>query len=168
MRIWLHYWYQDLYTIPATHFSVDAGTWPRLPEFLSDNLVFKSCPSGSAIPVNGKLIAVRHQSVSSIQDLRLLHIKPDKRIWLALWTQHPHAGLSNKIQFVFCICFVPGWKVFHLPELCGPNHIGQEKQQQMLVRPDPHAKLVVLFLMNPVEFVGSQRVFPIRTLHPCH
>ena len=84
MRIWLHYWYQDLYTIPATHFSIDAGIWPPLHEFLSETLIFHSCPPGSAIPVDGKLIAVRHQSVSSLQDLRLLHIKPDKRIWLRI------------------------------------------------------------------------------------
>ena len=25
MRIWIHYWYHDLYTIPATHFSIDSG-----------------------------------------------------------------------------------------------------------------------------------------------
>ena len=27
MRIWIHYWYQNLYAIPATHFSIDVRTW---------------------------------------------------------------------------------------------------------------------------------------------
>ena len=66
MRIWIHYWYHDLYTIPATHFSIDAGTWPRIHQYLTPNLTFHTAPLGSAIPISGKLIAVRHQAVSSL------------------------------------------------------------------------------------------------------
>eukprot|EP00435_Cladocopium_sp_Y103_P046824 s1882_g13.t1 len=64
MRIWIHHLYQDLYTVPATHFSIDAGDWPKLHEHLSDQLVFLSRPSHSAIPLGSTLLAVRHQSVT--------------------------------------------------------------------------------------------------------
>ena len=84
MRIWIHYWYSDLYTIPATHFSIDAGTWPRIHQYLSADLVFHTAPLGSAIPLSGKLISVRHQQVSSLADLQSLHIKTENRIWLCI------------------------------------------------------------------------------------
>ena len=84
MRIWIHYWYSDLYTIPATHFSIDAGTWPRIHQYLSADLVFHTAPLGSAIPLTGKLISVRHQQVSSLADLQSLHIKTENRIWLRI------------------------------------------------------------------------------------
>ncbi|CAL1147245.1 unnamed protein product [Cladocopium goreaui] len=84
MRIWIHYWYHDLYTIPATHFSIDAGTWPRIHQYLTPNLTFHTAPLGSAIPISGKLIAVRHQAVSSLADLTSLYIKTDNRIWLRI------------------------------------------------------------------------------------
>ena len=82
MRIWIHYLYQDLYTVPATHFSIDAGDWPRLHTHLSDDLTFISRPHQSAIPIGSSLLAVRHQSVTKKQDLQLLHVPTEKRIWL--------------------------------------------------------------------------------------
>ena len=84
MRIWIHYWYHDLYTIPATHFSIDAGIWPRIHQYLTPNLTFHTAPLGSAIPISGKLISVRHQAVSSLADLQSLHIKTENRIWLRI------------------------------------------------------------------------------------
>ena len=84
MRIWVHYLYQDLYTTPATHFSVDAGDWPRLDTHLSDDLTFISRPRQSAIPLGSALLAVRHQPVTKKQDLQHLHLSTDKRIWLRL------------------------------------------------------------------------------------
>ena len=84
MRIWIHYWYHDLYTILATHFSIDAGTWPRIHQYLTPNLTFHTAPLGSAIPISGKLISVRHQAVSSLADLASLHIKTENRIWLRI------------------------------------------------------------------------------------
>ena len=84
MRIWIHYLYQDLYTIPATHFSVDAVDWPRLDTHLSDDLTFMSRPPQSAIPIGSTLFTVRHQPVTTKQDLQHLRISTDKRIWLRL------------------------------------------------------------------------------------
>lgn len=76
--------YQDLYAIPATHFSIGAGTWPRLQHYLTHDLIFHSQPFGSAIPVRSKLISVRHQPVSNLDDLRSIHIKTENRIWLRI------------------------------------------------------------------------------------
>ena len=84
MRIWIHYWYHDLYTIPATHFSIDAGVWPRIHQYLTPDLTFHTAPLGSAIPLSGKLISVGHQQVSSLADLTSLHIKTENRIWLRI------------------------------------------------------------------------------------
>jgi len=69
MRIWVRHWYSDLYAIPATHFSLDPGHWRSLPNHLNDQLIFTSRPPGSAIPVGGKLVSVRHQSLETLQDL---------------------------------------------------------------------------------------------------
>ena len=74
----MHYWYHDLYTIPATHFRIDAGTRPRIYQYLTPNLTFHTAPLGSAIPLSG------HQTVSSLADLSSLHIKTQNRIWLRI------------------------------------------------------------------------------------
>ena len=51
MRIWIHHLYQDLYTVPATHLSIDAGDWPRLHDHLSDELTCISRPHHSQFQV---------------------------------------------------------------------------------------------------------------------
>ena len=84
MRIWLHYLYQDLYTVPATHFSIDPGDWPNLSKHLSDKLVFTSRPASTAIPLGSTLLSVRHTAVQSKQDLNNVHISTAKRIWLRI------------------------------------------------------------------------------------
>lgn len=59
----------------------DHGTkW--LPAFPED-LVFEQQPSHTAIPPNGRLVSVRHQAVSSKQDLAHCRLG-DKRIWLRI------------------------------------------------------------------------------------
>ena len=83
MRIWVRHWYSDLYAIPATHFSLDPGHWRSLPKHLNDQLIFTSRPPGSAIPVGGKLVSVRHQSLETLQDLSRVRIT-DKRIWMRI------------------------------------------------------------------------------------
>ena len=58
--------------------------WPRLQHYLTHDLIFHSQPFGSAIPVRSKLISVRHQPVSNLDDLRSIHIKTENRIWLRI------------------------------------------------------------------------------------
>ena len=81
MRIWLHYLYRDLHSIPASQFSVDPGGWEELIACVSEDLIFVRKPRFSAIPLNGHLVQVRHQPVKSRSDLRTCALS-DKRIWL--------------------------------------------------------------------------------------
>ena len=83
MRIWLHYLYKDLYSIPATHFSIDPDDWMQVPQCLSSTLCFSSRPRGTAIPVGSTLISVKHQPVSTLEDVRALRLS-DRRIWMRI------------------------------------------------------------------------------------
>ena len=83
MRTWLPYLYKDLFSIPASHYSVDPGSWQSVMECLDDDLIFQSQPRGSGIPVGSKLLAVRHQSVQQKADLTSLYLS-ERRLWLRL------------------------------------------------------------------------------------
>ena len=83
MRIWLQYLYADLHDHPATNYSIDPGSWPRLSEHLSSQMIFTSQPPGTRIPVGGHLISARHQELKSLDDLSKVRIT-DKRIWMRI------------------------------------------------------------------------------------
>ena len=83
MRTWLPYLYRDLFSIPASHYSIDPGSWQSIMECLDDDLIFKSQPRGSGIPVGSKLLAVRHQPVQCKKDLSTLYLS-ERRIWVRL------------------------------------------------------------------------------------
>ena len=83
MRTWLPYLYKDLFSIPASHFSVDPGSWQQVMMCLDDDLTFKSQPTGSGIPVGSKLLAVRHQPVTSKAELSSLYLS-ERRLWLRI------------------------------------------------------------------------------------
>ena len=87
MRIWIRHWYQDLYTVPLTHFSIDYGDWHFLVESLNDDLTFRHRPQGTAIPIGGTLMSVRHQGVSCLADLQSLRLS-EKRIWMRIKDPH--------------------------------------------------------------------------------
>lgn len=125
MCIWFHHFYQDLYTVPATHFSIDAGDWPRLHEHLSDNLTFVSRPHQSAIPIGSTLLAVRHQSINTKKDLQQLHISTDKRIWLRL--KDPGSSRRTIREDSFRMLKLFQRVLFVL------NHFGQDMPQLMHV-----------------------------------
>ena len=83
MRSGLRVLYKDLYTLPASHYSVNPEHWEQMLLCLSDELVFQSSPQGTAIPVGSKLLQARHTVVKSKSDLwQLPH--SDRRIWLRL------------------------------------------------------------------------------------
>ena len=69
MRPMLQYFYADLFSAPATLYSIDPGSWPQLSQHLDDQLRFISSPQGTAIPIGGILVSVRHQSVAKKEDL---------------------------------------------------------------------------------------------------
>ena len=83
MRTWLPYLYRDLFSIPASHFSVDPGSWQQVMGCLDDNLFFTSQPPGSGIPIGSRLLAVRHKEVSSKADLTVLYLS-ERRLWLRI------------------------------------------------------------------------------------
>ena len=89
MRIWIRHWYSGLYAIPATHFSIDYGDWHFLVSSLNDDMTFRQRAKGTAIPVGGTLLSVRHQSVSKLSDLQSLRLS-DKRIWMRI--RDPHSN----------------------------------------------------------------------------
>ena len=82
MRIWLHHLYKDLYSIPASLFSINLSDWHLIPPALDDNLKFQYQPQHTGIPTNGHLVSVGHQAVSSLQDIHNLRLRD--RIWLRI------------------------------------------------------------------------------------
>ena len=83
MRIWLHYLYKDLCSIPASHYSIDPSDWLQVPPCLSTDLRFTARPAGTAIPLGSTLISVKHQPVTTLDDVRKLHLS-DRRIWMRI------------------------------------------------------------------------------------
>jgi hypothetical protein len=83
MRIWMRHWYHDLYSIPATHYSIDNGDWRSFASHLDENLTIISRPQGTALPLGGRLLAVRHQNIQQKSDLAKVHLS-NKRIWLRI------------------------------------------------------------------------------------
>ena len=67
MRIWLHYFYMDMHSVPATQFSLDPGDWQDFLSCLNDDLTFKSRPNNTAIPVGGKLVEIKHKKSTLLQ-----------------------------------------------------------------------------------------------------
>ena len=72
---------RDLHAIPASQFSIDPGIWGEVLSCLSDDLIFTFKPRFSAIPLQGHLVQVRHQSVKSRSDLQNCALS-GKRIWV--------------------------------------------------------------------------------------
>ena len=83
MRAFIHHLYADMYKAPATLFSVDPGYWLTTLACLSDSLHFTVRPVGTAIPVGGTLLSVRHQPVHSLEEVRNCRLS-EKRIWLRI------------------------------------------------------------------------------------
>ena len=83
MRTGLHVLYKDLYTLPASHYSINPEHWEQMLQCISDELVFQSSPPGTAIPLHAKLIQVRHTTITCKNDLRQCPLS-DRRIWLRL------------------------------------------------------------------------------------
>lgn len=79
MRTRLHFVYWDLHSIPASQYSVDPGAWDEICACVSDGLKSHRKPKFTAIPLNGHLIQVRHQTVQTKADLHICLLL-DKRV----------------------------------------------------------------------------------------
>ena len=83
MRPLLQYFYADLFSAPASLYSLDPGAWPSLSHHLDNDLRFITTPPGTGIPTGGVLISVRHQAVTHKADLARVRLS-EKRIWLRI------------------------------------------------------------------------------------
>ena len=53
----------------ASNYSIPPSAWASMRSHLLPDLTFHSVPPGTAIPVGGKLLSVRHKQLSSLSDL---------------------------------------------------------------------------------------------------
>ena len=83
MKTLLRTFYHDMCTPYITHYSIPPEEWRFLANHLTDDLIFKSSPRGTFIPVGSRLLAVRRHNVQSIQDLAYVRIS-DRRLWLRI------------------------------------------------------------------------------------
>ena len=104
MRAFLHHLYADMYKAPGTSHSIDPGFWLTTISCLNDNLQFTTRPIGTAIPQGGKLISVRHQLVSTIQEVKTCRLS-EKRIWVRIMdpqsTKRTVSNDSNRILLMY-------------------------------------------------------------------
>ena len=78
---WLRALYLDLNTPRATNFSVRQHEWQTFVSCLNDTLHLTRVPSGAAITLGSKILAVRHRKVKTKREL--LHCNlGDKDIWV--------------------------------------------------------------------------------------
>ena len=82
-RALLHWLFSDLYSCPATHYSVNSGFWTLIKSCLSDELTFLCTPTGAAIPAGSKLVSVRHTPVQTLQKVESVRLT-DRRLWLRI------------------------------------------------------------------------------------
>lgn len=81
LRIWLHYLFRDLHSIPATQFSLDPSRLQEFKTALNDDLIFTTKPAGTGIPPGSKLLEIRHKPITKLDDIRHIFLS-DKRIWI--------------------------------------------------------------------------------------
>ena len=102
MRSFIHHLYADLYKAPATLYSVDPGYWLTTVACLSETLQFSVRPIGTAIPIGGQLLSVRHQPVQSLEDVR------NCRSGCVFWIQLHPKDLLVQVLREFCVCIKTG------------------------------------------------------------
>lgn len=81
LRAQLHTLYSDLAKAPATLYSCDPKNWISLQQCLSSNLIFERVPQHTSIPINSKIISVRHHNVNTLDELSQVPIT-ERRIWM--------------------------------------------------------------------------------------
>ena len=79
LRIWLHYLFRDLHSIPATQYSLDPSQLLEFRNSLTEDLIFSVRPPGTAIPPGSKLLEMRHKPIQKLKDIRHVFLS-DKRL----------------------------------------------------------------------------------------
>jgi hypothetical protein len=111
MRPLLQHFYADLFSSPASLYSIDPGMWPDLWQHLNDSLQFISVPSGTGIPKGGLLVSVRHQPVSTKTDLANIRLS-ERRLWLRIRNPNSSKRTLSKAS-VRCLQLFRTW-IMHL------------------------------------------------------
>eukprot|EP00435_Cladocopium_sp_Y103_P061476 s365_g23.t1 len=83
IKPWLQSLYLDLYRPVASSFSIASDQWPTIAAFLTDDLVFHTVPTHTAIRVGSKLLSARHHNLSCKQDLHHVPVG-HRRLWLRI------------------------------------------------------------------------------------
>ena len=81
MKSQLHFLYKLFFSPGASHFSVGPNHWLEVKDCLRQDLRFFRTPPGTAIPVDSKLLSIRHKELASLADLDKIFVQ-DKRLWL--------------------------------------------------------------------------------------
>ena len=144
MRPLLQHFYADLFSSPASLYSIDPGMWPGLWNHLDDSLHFVSIPPGTGIPKNGILVSVRHQSVYDKADLERIRLS-ERRLWLRVRNPNSSKRSLSKSS-VRCLQFFP----------CTLSRFGQVSQLPMHVQRVPHFKLAASSNWTNLDF-GFQK-----------
>ena len=111
MRPLLQHFYADLFSSPASLYSIDPGMWPDLWKHLNDSLQFISVPPGTGIPKDGLLVSVRHQPVSTKTDLANIRLS-ERRLWLRIRNPNSSKRTLSKSS-VRCLQLFRTW-IMHL------------------------------------------------------
>ena len=165
MRIWIRHWYHDLYSIPATHYSIDNGDWRSFASHLDDNLTIISRPHGTALPIGGRLLAVRHQNIQHKSDLTTVHLSKNE---FGFESEIHHQPSEPYLHPACALCSTSssGYQVYHLCGHCIPNHTGQVQPQQMHVPQALLVRLVASFAQQPAKPFGFLKYIHIQILQP--
>ena len=107
MRPMLQHFYADLFSPPASLYSIDPGMWPGLWNHLDDKLQFISTPPGTGIPKHGILVSVRHQQVFNKADLERIRLS-ERRIWLRIRNPNSSKRSLSKSS-VRCLQLLRTW-----------------------------------------------------------
>ena len=105
-------------------YSIDPGFWNETIQCLNESLHFTSRPPGTGIPIQGKLVEIRHQPVSTLDDVRKCHLS-ERRIWCRIRGPNSsrRVSASKRVLEIFerWVKFIPS-RVFMWPK---PNFVGE-------------------------------------------
>ena len=156
MRQMVQYFYADLFSLSASHYSIDPGHWQEIISAVSDTLIFLQQPPGTGIPIGGQLISVRHQTVKTKQVWTLYDSATDKFGWVSPIHHPTSRKLAKQVPVVF-LCLMFGWNTVFPWRVCTPKKSGLVWQRLMHVRWVHPLRLADSFRRTPNLLFGFQR-----------
>ena len=83
LKAQLHWLYSDLFSIPATLYSISPAHWYSVQDSLDQTCKFTQVPIGTRIPLGSTLVSVKHVAITSPSDLSKVPIT-DHRVWMRI------------------------------------------------------------------------------------